>query len=142
MQEEREKFLAGAEGLGYDRRVAGQIFDLIEPFAGYAFNKAHSVSYAVVAYWTAYFKANYPVEYMACVLNAHQGNAEKAGAVIAECGRLEIPILPPDVNRSDVEFSIEPSTPDKPAIRFGLSTIKNVGEGAVTELVAERNLLE
>ena len=138
MQEEREKFLAGAEGLGYDRRVAGQIFDLIEPFAGYAFNKAHSVSYAVVAYWTAYFKANYPVEYMACVLNAHQGNAEKAGAVIAECGRLEIPILPPDVNRSDVEFSIEPSTPDKPAIRFGLSTIKNVGEGAVTELVAER----
>jgi DNA polymerase-3 subunit alpha len=138
MQEEREKFIRGAAALGYDNQIAEQVFDLIEPFAGYAFNKAHSVSYAVVAYWTAYFKANYPIEYMTCVLNAYQGNAEKASAVMAECGRLDIPILPPDIDRSDVEFSIDTSSDGKPAIRFGLSTIKNVGEQAVTELVEER----
>ena len=138
MQEERQNFLKGAAGLGYDNQIAGQVFDLIEPFAGYAFNKAHSVSYAVVAYWTAYFKANYPVEYMTCVLNAYQGNAEKGGAVMAECSRLDIEILPPDIDRSDVEFSIDTSADGKPAIRFGLSTVKGVGEMAVTDLVAER----
>jgi DNA polymerase-3 subunit alpha len=138
MQEERQKFLAGAASLGYDERTAGPIFDLIEPFAGYAFNKAHSVSYAVVAYWTAYFKANFPVEFMTCVLNAYDGNAEKASAVIDECKRLDIPVLPPDVSRSDVEFEVDQADDGKPAIRFGLASIKNVGPGAVKDLVAER----
>ncbi|MEE8518726.1 MAG: DNA polymerase III subunit alpha [Dehalococcoidia bacterium] len=138
MQEERQKFLAGAQSKGYDEATAGPIFDLIEPFAGYAFNKAHSVSYAVVAYWTAYFKANYPLEFMTCVLNAYEGNADKASAVIDECRRLEIPVLAPDVSNSDVEFEIDRTEEGEPAIRFGLASIKNVGPGAVAELVAER----
>ena len=136
MQQEREKFIAGARELGYDEPIATAVFDLIEPFAGYAFNKAHSVSYAVVAYWTAYFKANYPVEFMTCVLNAYEG--PKASAVIAECARLDIPVLPPDVSRSGVSFSIDTSSDGKSAIRFGLASIKNVGASAVEELVAER----
>ncbi|MEX2431398.1 MAG: DNA polymerase III subunit alpha, partial [Dehalococcoidia bacterium] len=138
MQQEREKFVKGALELGYDQTIAEQVFDLIEPFAGYAFNKAHSVSYAVVAYWTAYFKANYPVEYMTCVLNAYDGNAEKASAVIAECGRLGIRVLPPDISRSKVWFSVDRDNEGNPAIRYGLASIKNVGESAVADLVAER----
>ena len=138
MAQERAKFLAGAQELGYDNLIASQVFDLIEPFAGYAFNKAHSVCYAVVAYWTAYFKANYPVEYMTCVLNAYEGNSEKMAATMAECARLDIPVLAPDVNRSAVQFSIDSSRDEKRSIRFGLATIKNVGEQAVEELVSER----
>ena len=138
MAQERAKFLAGAEEQGYDNVIAGQVFDLIEPFAGYAFNKAHSVCYAVVAYWTAYFKANYPVEYMTCVLNAYEGNAEKMAATIAECARLDISILPPSVNHSEVRFSVDTMTHDKRAIRFGLGNIKGVGDQAVQELVTER----
>jgi len=138
MQQEREKFIAGAGRLGYDNAMAAQIFDLIEPFAGYAFNKAHSVSYAVVAYWTAYFKANYPVEFMTCVLNAYEGNAEKAAGVIAECARLDIPVLPPDISRSRVAFSIDDGNEDKRSIRYGLASIKNVGGAAVEALVGER----
>ncbi len=138
MAQERANFLAGAQGLGYDNVTAGQVFDLIEPFAGYAFNKAHSVCYAVVAYWTAYFKANYPVEYMTCVLNAYEGNAEKMAATMAECARLDIPVLAPDVNRSEVRFAIDTTSEDKRGIRFGLATIKGVGEQAVEELVDER----
>jgi DNA polymerase-3 subunit alpha len=138
MQQEREKFIAGGGKLGYDDAMAGQIFDLIEPFAGYAFNKAHSVSYAVVAYWTAYFKANYPVEFMTCVLNAYEGNAEKAAGAIAECARLDIPVLPPDISRSRVGFSIDDGNEDKRSIRYGLASIKNVGGAAVEALVEER----
>ena len=138
MAEERGKFLAGAAERGYDQIIASEVFDLIEPFAGYAFNKAHSVCYAVVAYWTAYFKANHPVEYMTCVLNAYDGNAEKTGSAIAECRRLGIPVLAPSVNRSDVWFAVDLDDTGKRSIRFGLATVKNIGEGAVTDLVAER----
>ncbi len=137
MQQERERFLAGASGLGYDGAIAEAVFDLIEPFAGYAFNKAHSVSYAVVAYWTAYFKANYPVEYLTCLLNSYAGT-ERVGMYAAECARLDIPVLPPDVSRSDVDFSIDMAAGGKPAIRFGLASVKNIGAFAVRDLVAER----
>ena len=138
MAQERERFVAGATGLGYEQQLAEEIFDLIEPFAGYAFNKAHSVSYAVVAYWTAYFKANYPVEFMTSVLNAYQGNADKVVAVAAECARLNIPVLPPDVNRSGVNFTMDTSPEGLSSIRFGLATVKNVGASAVSSLVEER----
>lgn len=138
MLQEREKFIKGALEQGYEQATAHAVFDLIEPFAGYAFNKAHSVSYAVVAYWTGYFKANYPVEYMTCVLNAYAGNAEKTAGVVAECSRLGIPVLGPEVNRSGVTFGIDATDDGIPAIRYGLASIKNVGESAVTELVAER----
>ena len=137
MQQERDNFLAGAANLGYDAGVAGAVFDLIEPFAGYAFNKAHSVSYAVVAYWTGYFKANYPLEYMTCLLNV--ADVKKVGLYAAECARLDIPLLPPDVNRSDVHFAVDYSSEGKPGVRFGLASIKNVGAAAVAELVAERD---
>ena len=138
MQQERENFTEGAIKLGYDETIAASVFDLIEPFAGYAFNKAHSVSYAVVAYWTAYFKANYPIEFLTCVLNAYEGNSEKIGATVNECSRLGIEVLPPHINYSDVAFSIDESVGIKPAIRFGLASIKNVGAMAIELLVQDR----
>ncbi len=138
MQQEREKFVAGAREKGYEEQAAAAVFDLIEPFAGYAFNKAHSVSYAVVAYWTAYFKANHPVEFMTCVLNAYQGN-DRMGPAVAECVRLGIPVLPPDVNRSGVDFSVDWAEDGRESVRFGLASIKNIGASAVAELVAERD---
>jgi DNA polymerase-3 subunit alpha len=135
MAQEREKFVAGAAGLGYEKETAEAIFDLIEPFAGYAFNKAHSVSYAVIAYWTGYFKANYPVEYMTAVLNAYLGNTDKVASIVAECVRLGIPVLPPDVNNSAVAFSIGADPAGTPSIRFGLGAVKNVGASAVAAMV-------
>ena len=138
MQQERESFIAGAREKGYEEQAAAAVFDLIEPFAGYAFNKAHSVSYAVVAYWTAYFKANYPVEFMTCVLNAYGGN-DRMGPAVAECVRLGIPVLPPDVNRSVVDFSVDFAEDGRESVRFGLAAIKNIGAAAVEELVAERD---
>ena len=138
MAHERAGFLEGAVAQGYDRRLAEEVFDLIEPFAGYAFNKAHSVSYALVAYATAYFKANHPVEFMTSVLNAYLGNADKVVAVVGECARLRIPVLPPDVNHSDVEFSLDTDADGRPGIRFGLAAIKNVGASAVSPLVEAR----
>ena len=85
MREERKKFVEGALGKGFSQELADEVFQLVEPFAGYAFNKAHSVSYAVIAYWTAYFKANYPEEYMTALLNAHAGQAEKVAGAVTEC---------------------------------------------------------
>jgi DNA polymerase-3 subunit alpha len=138
MAQERERFVAGAAGLGYEPQIAEKVFDLIEPFAGYAFNKAHSVSYALVAYWTAYFKANYCVEFMTSVLNAYRGNTDKVASVASECARLDIPLLAPDVNRSQVEFAIDTDGRGRQSIRFGLSAVKHVGASAVASLVEER----
>ena len=150
MAEERVNFVAGAQGKGYTEEVAGEIFDLIEPFAGYAFNKAHSVSYAMISYWTAYFKNHFPVEYMAAVLNSRLDNPEKTLGSMNECFRLNIPILLPDINRSEEFFSIDYETGDQrydaqegntlsgPGLRIGLAAIKTVGEVAVRPVVAER----
>ena len=150
MAEERINFVTGAQGNGYTEAVAGEIFDLIEPFAGYAFNKAHSVSYAMISYWTAYFKNHFPVEYMAAVLNSRLDNPEKTLGSMNECFRLNIPILLPNVNRSEEFFSIdhdtgdqrydgkEGNTPSGPGLRIGLAAIKTVGEAAVRPVVAER----
>jgi len=137
MKKERRNFIAGAKKNGFSSEVASQIFDLIEPFAGYAFNKAHSVSYALIAYQTAYLKANYPAEYMTAFLIIHAGQPEKIASAVAECRRLGIAVRPPDINRSQVNFAIEKDG-DSPAIRFGLAAIKNVGPGAVEPIVAER----
>ena len=138
MKKERRRFIDGATKNGFSTEVATQVFDLIEPFAGYAFNKAHSVSYALIAYQTAYLKANYPAEYITAFLIIHAGQPEKAASAVAECRRLGINVLPPDINRSQVTFSIEKDG-DAPAIRFGLAAIKNVGPGAVEPIVTERN---
>ena len=138
MAQERERFIQGALGLGYTQELATQVFDLIEPFAGYAFNKAHSVSYGLISYWTAYLKSNYTAEYMVALLNAYMGNAEKITGAITECRRLKIPVLLPDVNHGDLEFSIELTEEGKPQVRCGLAAIKNVGAGAVRPILEAR----
>jgi DNA polymerase-3 subunit alpha len=138
MQKQKATFMGGAAKNGFSQEVAEQVFALIEPFAGYAFNKAHAFSYALLAYQTAYLKANYPAQYMTALLISHMGTAEKVANAVAECRRLGIPILRPDVNRSELSFSIEKTTEGKEGIRFGLAAIKNVGAGAVEPLIAER----
>ena len=145
MEAEEQGFVDGALSRGYTQTQARDIFKLIEPFAGYAFNKAHSVSYAYIAYQTAYFKANYPREYMASLLNAHLGQQDRAGADAEECRALGLIISPPSVNASMEEYSIEDTADlnDDVAgadalIRVGLSAVKNVGYGASQALVLER----
>jgi DNA polymerase-3 subunit alpha len=139
MKKEKRNFIAGARKMGYSAEVADEVFALIEPFAGYAFNKAHSFSYALIAYQTAYLKANYPAEYITAFLITNSDQTEKVATAVAECRRLGITVLPPDINWSQVTFSIERGEGNTPAIRFGLTAIKNVGLGAVEPLVAERN---
>jgi len=139
MKKERQNFIAGAKKMGYTAEVAEEVFTLIEPFAGYAFNKAHSFSYALIAYQTAYLKANYPAEYITAFLITNADELEKIATAVAECRRLGIAVLPPNVNRSQASFSIERDGEGNPAIRFGLAAIKNVGFGAVEPLVAERD---
>ena len=138
MAEEKQNFLSGALAQGYSGDMAEQIFALIEPFAGYAFNKAHSVSYGLISYWTAYLKANFTVEYMTALLNSYKDNIEKVTMAIAECRRLNIPVLPPNVNRSETDYSIEDGADGRQMIRFGLSAIKGVGESAIIPLVEAR----
>jgi DNA polymerase III subunit alpha len=139
MQKEKVNFINGAKKLGYTEEMAEEIFALILPFAGYAFNKAHSVSYALIAYQTAYLKANYPSEYMTAFLISNADDLEKMGTAIGECRRLGIQVRPPDINSSDVTFTIEKEGDEsQPPIRFGLAAIKNVGPGAIEPLVAER----
>ena len=139
MRKEQRNFVAGAKKNGFSADLAAAVFTLIEPFAGYAFNKAHAVSYALIAYQTAYLKANYPAEYITAFLATHVGQAEKVASAITECRRLGITVLPPDINRSQANFSIEKDGSDTPAIRFGLTAIKNVGPGAVAPIIEERN---
>ena len=138
MAAESEKFINGGIANGYSPELSQQMFNLIEPFAGYAFNKAHSVCYAMVSYWTAYLKANYTVEYMVAFLDAATGSPDKLTAAISECRRLGIAVLAPDVNRSDVRFSVN-SNDDGVAIRFGMAAVKNVGVGVVEPIIEERN---
>ncbi len=140
MQKEKTNFINGAIKLGYSEEIANTIFALILPFAGYAFNKAHSVSYALIAYQTAYLKANYPSEYITAFLQTNIDDLEKIAMAVSEAKRLGITILAPDVNYSQVDFNIESSAEaEKPAIRFGLAAVKNVGKGAIEPIIAERN---
>ena len=139
MVQERDKFMKGALNQGYSTEVAKRVFALVEPFAGYAFNKAHAVSYGLISYWTSYFKANYPVEFMVCLLNAHAGNGDKIFSFVEECRRLKIPVKGPSINKSESEFMIEVQDDGQSAVRFGLATIKNVGPQAVEPILASRS---
>ncbi len=130
----RNQFVEGAAQNGIDAEVAGQIFDLMEYFAGYGFNKSHSAAYAAVAYQTAYLKANYPVEFMTALLTSVRDNTDKVALYIEECRRMCIPVLPPDVNQSMESFSVVGDS-----IRFGLAAIKNVGLSAVESIISARN---
>ncbi len=144
MRQEKKRFLERAVKNGYPRQIAENVFALIERFASYGFNKAHSVSYAMIAYQTAWLKANYPVEFMAALLTAEagagQGHEEKVARAIQECRRMGIKVLPPDINKSDVGFTLEKDQESAGglAIRFGLSAIKNVGEAAIEEITRAR----
>jgi DNA polymerase III subunit alpha len=138
MAKERERFIEGAQQKGFTPDMGQAIFNLIEPFAGYAFNKAHSVSYGLISYWTAYFKAHYPVEYMASVMNSRLDHTDKVVNAINECSKLNIPVLLPDVNLSGEFFTIDKVNGPRPSLRFGLAAVKNVGEGAVRPMVEER----
>ena len=136
---ERTKFVEGCVRNGHPRDFAERYFDTIEPFADYSFNKSHSVGYALVAYQTAWLKANYPVQYLAALLTSVKTNLDKAAVYLNECRLLDIPVLVPDVNASESDFSCEfdPAT-GKGAVRFGLSAVRNVGEGVATLIIAER----
>ena len=138
MAEERGKFMSGALGNGHTETEAEQVFSLVEPFAGYGFPKAHAVSYALISYWTAYLKANYPAEFMVCLLNAYSDNTEKVAVTVEECRRMQIAVLGPSVNRGGVECTIETREDGSTSIRFGLASIKNVGTGAADLLVRSR----
>ena len=137
MRAEEERFLSGAAEKGYTPELAKQIYDLIEPFAGYAFNKAHAVSYGTIAYQTAYLKANYPAEYMTAVMMM-AGGQQRVAEAYAECVRLGIPVLAPDVNRSAVSFALEKQSEGADGIRYGLASVKNVGEGVCEGIIETR----
>ncbi|MGH9089300.1 MAG: DNA polymerase III subunit alpha, partial [Acidimicrobiales bacterium] len=137
---EREKFVAGCEEQGYGEQLGTKLFDIIEPFADYAFNKSHSYGYGLVAYQTAWLKAHHPVEYMAGLLTSVKDNKDKTAVYLAECRALGIEVVVPDVNRSAAEFSPRPATEGaaRPGIVFGLAAVRNVGESLVDRIVAER----
>ena len=134
----RASFVEGAvEHGGLHRETAEAIFDDIEYFARYGFNKSHAVSYAVITCQTAWLKAKYPLEYMAALLSVERHNTDKVGLLIAECRRMGIEILPPDVNRSGLDFTIADREESR-AIHFGLGAVKNVGEGPIEVILAAR----
>ncbi len=147
MAQERSRFIAGcAQTNGIDEKKANTIFDLLEKFAGYGFNKSHSAAYGLMTWRTAYLKAHFPVEFMSAQLSNESDNTDKIAIFVAECQRMNITILPPDVNCSQLKFAPESTTPcadpeegsAQRAIRFGLAAIKNVGAGAMAAAVAER----
>jgi DNA polymerase-3 subunit alpha len=134
LAQHREIFIERAGKLGTNRQTAEHLFDIVEPFAGYAFNKAHSAAYAVITCQTAYLKSRYPREYMAGLLSAEKDSSERVAEAATECGRLGIVMLPPDINQSSLDFTLEGD-----GIRFGLSAIKNVGSAAIEAILAARS---
>jgi DNA polymerase-3 subunit alpha len=139
MEAERAKFVDGAVARGVDRRKAGHIFEQVEKFAGYGFNKAHAAAYALIAYQTAWLKANYPVEFLAASMTLDMGNTDKLNVFRQELQRLGIVLLPPDVNASDATFTVERTADGTKAIRYALGALKGVGAAAMAALAAERD---
>ena len=133
LRAQKEKFVTQAAERGVEPGVIDAVFKAFEPFERYGFNKAHATCYGLIAYQTAYLKANYTVEYMTSVLTAFRSNEEKVAAAVAECRRLGIAVLPPDVHASHLEFTVEGD-----AIRFGLLAVKNVGQGAIESIITAR----
>jgi len=140
MEKQKQRFIQGAVKNGMDVSKAEELFKLIEPFSGYGFNKSHAASYGIVAYQTAYMKANYPVEFMCALMTAESGNAEKISAAVQECKRMGISVMPPNINKSGVGFEIvdDENSLDKKAILFGFSAIKNVGDAAIEAILSAR----
>ena len=139
MKKYQDRFVSGCGERGIEKRLASDIFAMIERFAGYGFPKAHSAAYAVIAAQTAHLKANYPVEFMAALLSSELGNTDRIVALMAECRRAGIAVLPPNINRSTVEFSVERTDEGTSAVRFGLAAVKNVGVSAVRAILERRS---
>jgi DNA polymerase-3 subunit alpha len=138
MTQQRERFIAGAVGRGFPQKKVEKIFDLMEQFAGYGFNKSHSAAYAYLAFVTGYLKAHYPVDFMAALLTSETGNTAKVVKYINECREMGIVILPPDVNHSDWGFTPDDTAPGGRGIRFGMGAVKNLGETAVEAIAKAR----
>jgi len=134
MAEQRDLFMKGAVARGVDADLATHIFDLMEKFAGYGFNKSHSAAYALLSYQTAWLKAHYPAEFMAAVMSADMDNTDKVVGLIEDCHEQRVEVLPPDINQSDYQFSV----PDTKSVLYGLGALKGVGEAALDGIIAER----
>ena len=137
MAKQRSKFMEGAAENKHPKDVAGNIFDLMAKFAGYGFNKSHSAAYALLAYHTAYLKTHYPVEFMAALLTSETSKPENVVKYISECREMNIPVVPPNVQISDANFT-PIATESGKAIGFGLAAIKNVGHNAIESIIAAR----
>ena len=133
MEAQRERFVTGAVARKISQKKASRIFDLIEYFAGYGFNKCHSTAYALLAYQTGYLKANYPWHFMAALLTIERRNTDKLAIYLGECRDMGVPILAPDINTSDLHFTVTDS-----GVRFGLAAIKNAGEAAIVSILESR----
>jgi DNA polymerase-3 subunit alpha len=133
LEKEYDGFAAGMRANGYSEGAIKTLWDILVPFSDYAFNRAHTAGYGLVSFWTAYLKANYPAEYMAALLTSVKDDKDKSALYLAECRRMGIKVLPPDVNDSDGDF-----TPRGTDIRFGLTAIRNVGENVVSSIIATR----
>ena len=134
MERQRKDFVLGCTKNNISTTIANKIFDLIEHFSGYGFNKSHAAAYALISYRTAYLKANFPVEFMAALLTSERDNTDKIVEYVNEAGRMGLKVLPPDINESDILFKVV----DKKRIRFGLLAVKNVGLGAAESILEAR----
>ena len=141
MEATRSRFMSGCAERGISAKKAAKIFQFIEYFAGYGFNKAHSTCYALLAYQTGYLKANYPMHFMAALLTIESQSSDKIAEYLAECRELSVPVFPPDINASDLSFTVQTTEAGTKGVRFGLGAIKGAGEGAIRSLLAARKTL-
>ncbi|MFH1621576.1 MAG: DNA polymerase III subunit alpha [Candidatus Omnitrophota bacterium] len=134
MEQQRKKFVEGCSKQGVGEKIASKVFDLVVYFSGYGFNRSHSTAYALISYRTAYLKANFPIEFMTALLTSEKENTDKVVEYVNEANKMNIKILPPNVNKSFAKFTVE----DHNSIRFGLLAVKNVGRGAIDSIVDSR----
>ncbi len=139
MAQQRQGFVDGSEAQGVDPKLAGEIFDLVEKFAGYGFNKSHSAAYAAITYQTAFLKTFYPAEFMAALLTTESGSTNDVVKYVAEARRMKIPVLSPDINCSRRSFVVERAADGSAKVRFGLSAVKGLGDAALDAIVEERD---
>jgi DNA polymerase-3 subunit alpha len=137
MAKQKSRFIEGAKGRGVSEGLAAHIFDLVEEFAGYGFNKSHAAAYAVIAYETAYLKAHYPVDFIAASMSLDISNSDKLASFHQDARRIGVRVLPPDLNRSEADFTVETGD-DGAAVRYALGAVRNVGLAAMETVVAER----
>jgi len=140
MAKQKSRFIDGAKDKGVNENLASHIFDLVEEFAGYGFNKSHAAAYAVIAYQTGYLKAHYPVDFVAASMSLELSNSEKLASFYQDARRIGAKVLPPDLNASEADFSVKPTEDGDLAVRYALGAVRNVALGAMEALVAERSV--